>query len=176
MLKKGIYMGFYDFFRKDERRSEVKQYSELFTTLKNEFPSVDEDKLMIASCIAGLFARVAYVDFDLDSKELKKMQALIKTWKFQGIDAETISQIAISHIKEMAGLENHLYVKPLNSLLDKDERFNTVKALFLIAASDGSVDNVESEEIRLINKGLELSNQHFIVARAEVSEYLRTLK
>lgn len=169
-------MGFYDFFRTDERRSEVKKYSELFTTLQKEFPSVEEDKLLTASCIAGLFARVAYVDFELDSKELKKMEALIKRWKFEGIDAETISNIAIKHIKEMAGLENHLYVKPLNSLSDKTERFNIVKALFLIAASDGSVDNVESEEIRLINKGLELSNKHFIAARAEVSEFLKTLK
>lgn len=169
-------MGFYDFFRTGERESTVKQYSELFSTLKNEFPSVEEEKLMTASCIAGLFARVAYVDFDLDSKELKKMEALIKTWNFFGIESETISKIAIEHIREMAGLENHLYVKPLNTLLDKDERFNIVKALFLIAASDGSVDNVESEEIRLINKGLELSVQHFIAARAEVVEYLKTLK
>lgn len=169
-------MGFYDFFKTDEQRSEVKQYSELFDSLKKEFPTEEEDKLLAASCIAGLFARVAFVDFDLDSAELKKIQSLIKQWKFPNLDSETVSRIAIDHIKEMAGLENHLYVKPLNKLLDKDERFNTVKALFLIAASDGSVDNVESEEIRLITKGLELSNQHFIVARAEVSQYLKSLK
>ena len=105
-----------------------------------------------------------------------KIEKLLDKWKLKGIEPKSVSDIATNHIKEMAGLENHLYVKPLNELMNKDERFDTVKALFLIAASDGSVESVESEEIRLINKGLELSHQHFVAARAEVKDFLKTLK
>lgn len=169
-------MAFMDFFKTTGAGdSGVKSYSKLFDLLKRDFPSVEENDLLKASCIAGLFARVAYIDFDLDTEELKKMQQLIEKWDFTGVDAKVVSSVAANHIKEMAGLENHLYVKPLNESMDKDERFNIVKALFLIAASDGSVDGVESEEIRLITKGLSLSSQHFVAARAEVVEYLKIL-
>lgn len=170
-------MAFMDFFKSSpDNDSGVQKYSSLFNTLKAEFPSVQEDDLLKASCVAGLFARVAYIDFDLDAQEMKKMSSLIEKWSFSGADGKVISQLAIGHIKEMSGLDNHLFVKPLNQLMDKEERFNTVKALFLIAASDGSVDSIESEEIRLITKGLELSTQHFVAARAAVVDFLKTLK
>ena len=47
--------------------------------------------------------------------------------------------------------------------------------LFVIAASDGNVAAIESEEIRVISKGLELTNQHFLAARAEVADFLKAL-
>lgn len=170
-------MPFSDFFKNiGGADKQVQQMSSLFKELQREFPNVAEDDLLKASCVAGLFARVAYVDFDLDSSELAKIEKLLDKWKLKGIEPKSVSDIATNHIKEMAGLENHLYVKPLNELMNKDERFDTVKALFLIAASDGSVESVESEEIRLINKGLELSHQHFVAARAEVKDFLKTLK
>lgn len=168
-------MGFFDFFNNDSN-IEVQKYSTLFTELSAKFPEVSEDELLMMSCIAGLFARVAYIDFDLDDKEMIKIQKLIGDWKFShSINAKVVAQLAVENIKEMAGLENHLFVNPLKESLSKDERFDIVKALFLVAAADGSVDSVESEEIRRINKGLELSQQHFIAARAEVVTYLKTL-
>ena len=170
-------MPFSNFFKNvTSNDKNVEQFSSLFRILQKEFPKVEEDQLLKASCVAGLFARVAYVDFNLDPEELKKIEHLLNKWDLKGIEPKSVSDIAVNHIKEMAGLENHLYVKPLNQMMDKDERFNTVKALFLIAASDGNVESVESEEIRLITKGLELSHQHFVAARAEVLEFLNTLK
>ena len=45
-----------------------------------------------------------------------------------------VVDMAIKNIKEMAGLENHLYVHPLKELLSKEERFAVVRSLFLIAS------------------------------------------
>jgi len=169
-------MGFFDFF-KGESDVEVQRYNSLFLELTKKFPHVEEDQLLIMSCIAGLFARVAYVDFELDIGEMDKMKKLISNWHFSDeIDSEIISTLAVENIKEMAGLDNHLYIQPLKEKIEKDDRFSIVKSLFLIAAADGSVENIESEEIRKITKGLELSSQYFIAARAEVSEYLKILK
>ena len=92
------------------------------------------------------------------------------------IDSAVLANMAITHIKDMAGLDNHLYVHPLREILSQDERYKVLQSLFLVAASDGNVDNLESEEIRIICKGLELSNQHFTVARAEVAKYIGALK
>ena len=48
--------------------------------------------------------------------------------------------------------------------------------LFSVAASDGNADNLESEEIRTISKGLGLEHKHFVAARMSVKEYLGSLK
>ena len=169
-------MDFLKFFS-NEPEVEIKKYSSLFSVLQNEYPQMNEEGILITSCVAGLLARVAYVDFHLDVKEQEVMKDLLGQFHFiANIDPCIVAQIAIKHIKEMAGLENHLYVHPLKNLLSKDERYNIIQSLFLIAASDGSVEVVESEEIRLITKGFELSNQHFLAARAEVAKFLKSLR
>ena len=56
------------------------------------------------------------------------------------------------------------------------DRYSLLKALFSIAASDGSVDESESEEIRVICMGLRLQHQDFISARASVLDKIRALR
>lgn len=172
-------MSLLNFFKSQEH---VDKYSQLHSILGKEFPMLGEKELVLTACIAGLMARVAYVDFHLDSKEQVKIIEILHQWKSShpnekiAIDMEQVAKIAISHVKDMAGLENHLYLTPLKDHMTKDERFSIIRALFMIAASDGSVEAIEAEEIRSISKGLELSNQHFLAARAEVSDYLEALK
>ena len=91
-------------------------------------------------------------------------------------EIQSIVEIAIGHIQDLAGLENHLYVHRLKEILDRDQRYAIVESLFALAASDGVVENIESEEIRIIVKGFDLSDQHFRVARAKVSDKIKALK
>lgn len=167
-----------DFFKlfKNEDENQVKKYSELYAQLETEFPGMNEDILVISSCIAGLMARVAYVDFHIAPEEISQIEKSFSEWKIhENFDSNLVTQMAIKHINEMAGLENHLYVHPLKEHLSKEERYKVIQTLFLVAASDGNVESLESEEIRIICKGLELSGQHFIAARAEVANYLGAL-
>lgn len=167
-------MGLLDFF-KNEDQAEVKKYSGLYDQLSQEYQQISEKDLVVLSCIAGLMARVAYVDFDLHDNEVKKMKELIQSWNQKlEFDHEITTDMAIKYVKEMAGIDNHLLVHPLKSYLNPDQRYQVLQMLFLIAASDGNVAGIESEEIRIITKGLELTNQHFLAARAEVSEFLLT--
>jgi uncharacterized tellurite resistance protein B-like protein len=165
------------FWKKFIEKSQENNQSSLHNELKEELSSLSENEIIEVTCIAGLLARVAYVDFDLDPEELKHINEVLKEWT--DLDEKLINKIAetsVKHIKELAGLENHLYVYPLRDILDRDTRFKIVEALFAIAAADGNVENIESEEIRMINTGLELSNQHFIAARAKVIQKLGALK
>jgi uncharacterized tellurite resistance protein B-like protein len=169
-------MGFFDFFNNEEAEK-VKKYNNLYLKVSEKYPNTPEKDLVLSSCIAGLLARVAYIDFDLHENEKAEIQKVIGNWNFHGeLDSEVVANIAIDHIKEMAGLDNHLFYRPLKEYMTKEHRLEVLKSLFLVAASDGSVDGVESEEIRGICKGLELSSQHFLAARAEVVDYLKALK
>lgn len=165
------------FWKKFVEKADEKNISSLHKELEKELLELSEQEQIEVTCIAGLLARVAYVDFELDPNELVKIKDILKEWtNFDDKLVEIISNTAVKHIKELAGLENHLYVYPLREILDRDARFRIIEALFAIAAADGNVENIESEEIRMINTGLELSNQHFIAARAKVIQKLGALK
>ena len=62
-------MAFWDIFKK---QTEEANQSQLFYELQNELPELSEENLIKVACVAGLLARVAYVDFKLDEGELKR--------------------------------------------------------------------------------------------------------
>lgn len=91
-------------------------------------------------------------------------------------EAKAVIEIALKSVDDLGGLDNHLYVHPLRSLLSTDEKYALICSLFSLAGADGTVENNESEEIRIIAKGLDLSTQHFLAARATVATKLGALK
>lgn len=168
-------MGFWDLFKDDSKDEKVQ--TGLFHELKEKLPQASEDELVRIACISGLLARVAYVDFKVTVEEIEHFETVLNEWT--DLDANTIMairEVSIHHVKELAGLENHMYVHHLKSLLSNDEKYKVIEALFALAASDGVVENLESEEIRLIVKGFDLSDKHFLAARATVAQKLGALK
>jgi len=169
-------MSLFNFF-KHSSDSDVKKYSLLHEKLEKEYPFLGEKELVLTGCIAGLLARVALVDLVLDKNEIGQIKSTLKDWNInEQIHCELIANIAIKHIEEMSGLENHLYVYPLKENLKDEDKYRVLQSLFLVAASDGKIAGIESEEIRIITKGLGLSNQHFLSARAEMAQYIAALK
>jgi uncharacterized tellurite resistance protein B-like protein len=168
-------MAFWDIFKQPQ--TETKQTTSIYDELKTRMPNSSEDELVEVACIAGLLARVAYVDFEITPEEESHIVAVLKEWTELPQDMIiVIANLAMEHVKELAGMENHLYVHQLKTIIDQDTRFEIVEALFALAASDGVVENIESEEIRIIVKGFDLSDQHFLAARAKVADKLAALK
>ena len=146
-------MKFWDVF-KTKSGEENRQTSGLQQKIAGLLPGVNEDELIKCACVAGLLARVAYTDFDIHENEQKFIKSALMDWtNFNKDEVEAISRLAIEEIKDLAGLENHLYCHPLNELMDNDEKYGVIETLFAMAASDHAVSDSESEEIRVINKG-----------------------
>ena len=106
-------------------------------------PDESETNLIKTACISGLLARVASIDFEIHQDEVLQMTQFLIDWEISKIDAENVVKIALEEINNLAGLENHKYCHPLNDIMEQKERYSLVKALFSIAASDGSVDESE---------------------------------
>jgi len=169
-------MKFWDIFNSSERET-TGQTSGLHQKISTLLPEKIEDELIKCACVAGLLARVAYIDFDIHENEEDFIQKSLSEWtSFNNEEVKAISKVAIEEIKNLAGLENHLYCHPLNEFMDNDEKYAVVETLFAMAASDHEVTGDESEEIRLINIGLRLEHKHFISARATVLDKLTALK
>lgn len=172
-------MKFWDLF-KTPSSEEQKNFSRLHDKIAPLFPpqgDEEDDPIIKIACLAGLLARVAYIDFDIDEQERKKMKAILQDAAHLTFEeARAVVDIAIEEIKDLAGLENHKYAHPLNDLLNTQERYDLLLALFAIAASDGTISDSESEEIRLISMSLNLEHHHFVTARANYRQFLGFLK
>ncbi|MBK23325.1 MAG: hypothetical protein CME70_04905 [Halobacteriovorax sp.] len=168
-------MSFWDLFKSCNQKGE--SLSGLHEKVESLLPSSAEDEQILVACVAGLFARVIYIDFEVHQNEVLKMKDALEHWtKLSEVDINAIVELSLKEIKDLAGLENHKYAKPLCDILPKDQRYGLLESLFQIAASDGNVDEKESEEIRVIATGLLLEHKHFISARASVMEYLGALR
>lgn len=140
-------------------------------------PDATENEQVTATCIAGLLARVAGSDMEIHEKERISMKEALGQWtSLKDKTIEAAVDLAVEEIKELAGMENHKYCLSLNDLMDTDDRYHLLESLFAIAASDGSADHHEVEEIRLISKELLLEHKHFISARSTVLSQLKALK
>lgn len=168
-------MAFWDIFK--TKKTESEDLSTIHTKIKELLPNESEEKLIKTACISGLLARVATIDFEVHKDEMEEMIESLTNWgDLEKPDAENVVKIALDEITDLAGLENHKYCHPLNDIMKPKERYSLLKALFSIAASDGSVDESESEEIRVICMSLRLQHKDFISARASILDHLRALR
>ena len=168
-------MPFWDIFTRPEENKN--NTSGLQLKIQALLPNATEKELITTACIAGLLARVAYIDFEIHSQEVETMNTVLQKWSpFSTTQINAITHIALTEVKTLAGLENHKYCHPLNDLLTNEEKYQIIESLFAVAASDNAVDHDETEEIRIITSGLRLEHKHFIAARATVLAHLKALK
>ena len=162
----------------DREKGEEKDSSnELSSKLQKLFPGENSDKFLIFACISGLMARIAWCDLDIQRKEVEHMKKSLRDWmELPQEDIDTIVTVALEHTKELAGVESYKYTEFLSKHFERGKRFGLLKALFALAASDGTVAERESEEIRIVSKGLLLERKHFIAAKATVLEFLGSLR
>jgi uncharacterized tellurite resistance protein B-like protein len=173
-------MTFWDLFNQFMNKGDDKHaqhLSQLHKELVEKFPDKSDTEHIFVTCMSGLLARVIYIDFEVHKNEVAYMKEALKTWSnFDQGEVEYIVELAITETKELAGLDQRHFCEPLNEFLDNDQKFNVIKTLFEVAASDESVDHKEVEEIRNINKALLLEHKHFVSAKNHVKEHLAALK
>lgn len=171
-------MSFWDFFKFEKKNLPIEQeYGQLFDKILTHLPAhLTEKEQAIISGMAGLLARVAFVDLKIQCAEKKEMAKILSKYcDFTPQEVEMVVEIASDEMKELAGLENHLYCRPLVDFLNHEERYHILEGLFAFAASDGIACAKESEEIRSIAKSLQLENKHYLSARATVLDRLGAL-
>lgn len=154
---------------------EVSQHlTDVFT---QEFPEMDNHLLDHIASLVGLMSRVAFADSDFSITE----QAFIKTnltnfFQLEEKVIDKILEITMAEYQNFLGLDNQLMTKFFKQNYSNEKRYQLLEFLFTLGAIDSRVDQSESEELRLIAQGLDLSPQHFLAARAKVKEHISALK
>ena len=165
------------FSRRQQETGHREQLSSIYQRLQAELPQLDERDHTFIACLAGLLARVAFVDLDISDSEFQSMaHAIGKTTSYSDEVAQKIASVAREEVGKLVDHEHHLYVRPLNDILERTQKEDVLRLLFQVAAADGRVENLESEEIRRISKELRLSHQQFVQAKLTVREQIQALK
>ena len=151
--------------------------SSIHQRLEQQLPQLSSEDHVCLACLAGLLARVAFVDLKITDQELDSMvEALKHHTPYPHEVALKVAHIAQEEIKELVDHEHHLYVRPLNTIYNAQQKAHVLQLLFQVAAADGRVENLESEEIRRIAKELQLSHQQFVQAKLTVREQIAALR
>ncbi len=134
--------------------------------LQAEGKSLDlpEAELRKYSLAGALMARVAHTDRLVTDNEFEAMaQALQERWGVARETAVFIAEVATDQIS--ATQDMYRMQREFATHTSEAERERFIEVLFLVAAADGQVSFAETEEIRLLASGLNLSHPQFIAAK-----------
>lgn len=166
-------MSLFDFFKGEK----VEGISQLQAKLAEQFQAIDDDVISTCACYAGLFAKVAYSDFNISDEEIAKMKMILAKLTHLNKDTtDLIAEIAVNDMKELSGIQDHFYTQGLVNKLSEKEKADLLIALFALAAVDNNVEEAEVESIRSIATGLNLGRPHFVAAKAKFVDFLASLK
>jgi uncharacterized tellurite resistance protein B-like protein len=143
-----------------------KVYYESNRILMEEGRSLDlsDEEMRKLGLAGGLMARIAKVDAIVSDSELEEMvQIIADSWELDHETAVFIANVAISSLD--VTYDYYRMTREFATSTTLQERQKLLVALFLIAGADADVSFDETEEIRLVQQGINVSHQDFIDAK-----------
>ncbi len=114
----------------------------------------------------GLMARIAKVDRTVTDDEEKAMVSVIEThWELSPEAATFVANVAVSSLD--VNYDYYRMTREFATSTTLEERQRFLVALFVIAGADKDVSFEETEEIRLVSRGINVTHQDFINAKLE---------
>lgn len=128
---------------------------------------IPEDELRKLSLVGGLMAKVAYVDREVTEDEFKGMAQAIETyWGVSSQLAAFVAEVAVSAVEET--FDSFRMTRELMECTSEDERRKFLDVMFAVASSDGQISYDETEEIRKIARGINLTHKDFIDSKLRI--------
>ncbi len=128
---------------------------------------IPEDELRKLSLVGGLMAKVAYVDREVTEDEFKGMAQAIEThWEVSSQLAVFVAEVAVSAVEET--FDSFRMTRELMECTSEDERRKFLDVMFAVASSDGQISYDETEEIRKIARGINLTHKDFIDSKLRI--------
>jgi uncharacterized tellurite resistance protein B-like protein len=128
---------------------------------------IPEDDLRTLSLVGGLAAKVAYVDREVTETELEGItKAIEDIWEVSSQLAAFVAEVAVSAMDET--YDTFRMMRELMESTSERERRKFLDVLFAVANADGQISYDETEEIRMISRGLNLTHKDFIDSKLRI--------
>jgi uncharacterized tellurite resistance protein B-like protein len=150
-----------------------KVYYETNRKLQEEGRSLDlsDADMRKLGLAGGLMARIAKVDEEVSDSEFASMVDIMTNyWNLDRDTATFVTNIAISSLD--VTYDYYRMTREFATSTTLQERQSFLTALFLIAGADHGVSFDETEEIRLVARGINVTHEDFINAKLQAKEIL----
>lgn len=128
---------------------------------------ISESDLRKLSLVGGLMAKIAQMDREVTEAEFNRMvEVITKNWNLGIEEATFVAEIAVSAVDVTYDIFRMM--RELATSTSEAERRRILVVLFAVGAADGDLSYEETEQIRLISRGLDLTHKDFIDAKLEV--------
>lgn len=159
------------------REDDTADLGKLFSGISSILSTENEEEIKRITSFAGLLGKVAYADMDISPVEQQRIHKLLKSQlNLKDQDIEKIVALLSQHRAQLYSIEDFIYLRMVNSMLEKSEKLSLLRTLFTVAAADESVSGQEDAVLWSIAKGLRLSHREFVGVRAEFKDHLDVLK
>jgi uncharacterized tellurite resistance protein B-like protein len=160
-----------------DRKGGEEDLGELFAGVQAILKDCSEGDIQLITGFAGLLGKVAYADMEISKVEIDRIRAVLSGLEHVNRNqADLIIELLGRHSARLFSIEDFIYIRLLNGILDKPGKMDLLKALFKVAAADQSVSAEEDASIWTAAKGLKLSHRDFISVRSEFAKHLDVLK
>lgn len=154
---------YFDDFVKNKIYYEVKQQAEQDGRTFN----ISDAEMRKMGLAGGLMARIAYVDRQVTADEIQAMADLLaEHWGVARDTAVFVANIAVNSVDY--SYDYYRMTREFGTSTSYEERAGFLNVLFNVALADGRVSFEETEEIRLVARGVNLSHEEFISAKIKI--------
>ena len=129
------------------------------------------------AAFAYVLARVAHADLEIDEAETEKMQDVVaRVGKLSEDEAVLAVEIAKSQARVLGGTENYVVTREFRRISSPTQRSQLLECLYAVAAADGAISSIESQEIRSIAEELGFTRDEANALRSQYRDQISVLK
>ena len=128
---------------------------------------IPEDELRTLSLVGGLMAKIAYVDKEVTDTEFEGItKAIEDIWEVSEQLAAFVAEVAVSAMDDT--YDTFRMMRELMESTSERERRKFLDVLFAVANADGQISYDETEEIRKISRGINMTHKDFIDSKLRI--------
>jgi len=141
--------------RPKELRADEGVETDTVRQIASRLDQLDPQIAKYLAAFAYVLARVAHADLDIDETETNAMQEIVqRVGKLGPEEAVLAVEIAKSQAKVLGGTENYVVTREFRRVSSREQRNQLLECLYAVAAADGSISAIESQEIQSIAEEL----------------------
>ena len=150
--------------------------SDSVALIAQKLESLDEQTAHFLASFAYVLARVAAADLDVDAAEEAAMhRILLASTELDDEQVRLVVEIAREQAAEEGGTENYLATREFREHSSREQRVRLLRSLLQVAAADGHVSEIESNEISSIAEEIGFSPAEVKALRVDVRQQAAAL-
>lgn len=139
----------------DESPANQRGDSATVRRIASQLERLPSEKARYLASFAYVLARVAHADLETDESEVAEMERIVKEIaQLSEAEATLVVQIAKSQAQHLGGTENYVVTREFRAMTTKGQRGELLQCIYAVAAADGTISSVETNEIQRVAEEL----------------------